>query len=130
MISKAFDSIDHSLLLVKQDAYGVKQDAYGVRESELRWFVDYLSNREQRVVLNSVSPEWFTVTRGVPQGSILGPLLFILFVNDLPKVVKHCTVNMYADDTAIYTANHDPGIVSSHLQEIYNKLSCGLSRID
>ena len=57
------------------------------------------------------------MTRGVPQGSILGPLLFILFVNDLPKVVKHCTVNLYADDTAIYTANHDPGVVSSHLEE-------------
>ena len=60
-LSKTLDSIDHSLLLNKLDAYGV-------RESELLWFANYLSNRKQRVVLNGVSSEWFTVIRGVPQG--------------------------------------------------------------
>ena len=91
-LSKAFDTINHTLLLNKLCAYGV----HGV---ELAWFTDYLKERKQRVVIDGVSSEWNRVTKGVPQGSILGPLLFVVFVNDLPSVVRKCTVNLYADNT-------------------------------
>ena len=98
-LSKAFD-IDHSILLGKLSAYGVKG-------TELTWFTDYLRERRQRVVLNGVNFDWSDVTRGVPQGSILGPLLFIIFVDDLPDVVEHSTVSLCADDTTLYTSGGD-----------------------
>ena len=58
--------------------------------------------RKQFVHIDSQSSEEFAITSGVPQGSILGPLLFIVYIDDLPCCVKHCSVNMYADDTALY----------------------------
>ena len=73
--------------------------------------------RKQRVVMDGVSSGWNQVTRGVPQGSILGPLLFVVFVNDLPSVVRKCSVNLYADDTTIYASNEDPSLVGKHLEE-------------
>ena len=69
------------------------------------------------MVLNGVASEWGSVANGVPQGSILGPLLFIIFINDLPEVVEHCTVNLYADNTAIYASDEDPGTVGSELEQ-------------
>ena len=105
-LSKAFDSIDHTLLCRKLDAYGV-------RGPEQLWFRNYLANRRQRVVLNGVSSDWADVTRGVPQGSIFGPLLFSLFVNDLPNVVQHCSINLYADDTTIYNSADNPDTIST-----------------
>ena len=100
-LSKAFDSIDHSLLLSKLQALGIEG-------SELAWFADYLKGKQQSVVINSVPSQWKQVIRGVPQGSMLEPLLLLVFVNNLPKVVHHCTVNLYTDDTAIYTSDENP----------------------
>ena len=95
-LSKAFDTINHGLLLEKLNAYGI-------RGTELSWFTDYLTGRKQRVVLEGEYSNWAKVKMGVPQGSILGPLLFLLFVNDLSDAVEDCTVNLYADDTTIYS---------------------------
>ena len=115
-LSKAFDTIDHSIVLDKLCAYGA-------RGTELMWFADYLSGRSQQVMLNGVTSEWSKVVKGVPQGSILGPLLFIIFVNDLPDVVEHSTVNLYADDTAIYTSGKDPGEVGLLLEQDLHRVA-------
>ena len=103
-LSKAFDTINHNLLIEKLDAYGI----HGV---ELSWFSSYLSERRQRVLLDGVHSEWTGLTKGVPRRSILGPMLFLLFVNDLSDVVQHCTVNLYADDAAIYSTDKNPVVL-------------------
>ena len=69
------------------------------------------------MVMNGVFSDWNQVMKGVPQGSILGPLLFIVFVNDLPSVVRKCSVNLFADDTTIYVSNEDPFVFGKHLEE-------------
>ena len=91
-LAKAFDTVDHDILLSKLEYYGVCDES-------LPWFKNYFTGRKQFVHIDSQSSEELAVTSGVPQGSILGPLLFIVNINDLPCCVKHCSVNMYADDT-------------------------------
>ncbi|KAJ8737841.1 hypothetical protein PYW08_000436 [Mythimna loreyi] len=92
---KAFHKVDHTILLEKL-AFN------GIRGNLLRWFVSYIFNRTQKVVINGYESETVTVNSGVPQGSILGPFLFIIYIND----VKSCFINarclLYADDMKIY----------------------------
>ena len=71
----------------------------------VQWFRSYLTNRRQRVLANNVYSSVQTVTQGVPQGSVLGPLFYILCTNDITNIVKHCNIALYADDTVLYTAN-------------------------
>jgi len=78
--SKAFNKVPHDLLLTKLHRHGISGTA-------LRWFASYLSNRQQRVVLKGAFSDWLSVTSGVPQGSILGPLLFLVFVNEMPSYI-------------------------------------------
>lgn len=95
-LAKAFDTVDQGIL-------PSKLEYYGVRDESLPWFKNYFMGRKQFVHNDSQSFEELAITSGVPQGSILGLLLFIVF-NDLPRCVKHCSVNMYADDTVLYLA--------------------------
>ena len=96
---KAFDLIDNGLLLEKLKAYGV-------RDNELDLLHSYLSGRTQYVHINGCHSSPRTVSAGVQQGSILGPILFLLF-NDLPSAAQHSTVDIYADDTTLSIIRRD-----------------------
>jgi hypothetical protein len=91
--AKAFDKVPHKRLLHKLKAYGICGSLF-------RWISDWLANRKQRVVVGKAESEWKEVTSGVPQGSVLGPLLFILYINDLPDNIAH-HIKIYADDSKI-----------------------------
>ena len=91
-LKKAFDTVDHSLLLTKLEHVGV-------RGHSLEWFNSYLTNRYQFVYINGILSEQDMIKCGVPQGSILGPLLFLIYINDLSNITDFATTRMYADDT-------------------------------
>ena len=92
--SKAFDRVNHNLLIAKLGAYGFDKNTLG-------WIQDFLVNREQRVVLGTECSSWTKVTSGVPQGSVLGPLLFLMYINDLPECLS-CPSRIYADDSKLF----------------------------
>ena len=106
-ISKAFDKVWHEGLLFK-----LKQN--GVEEPLLNLFTSYLANRKQRVVLNGTTSEWKSTSSGVPQGSVLGTLLFLIYINDLEKGIKS-KIKFFADDTMLYSIVHDPNFSASEL---------------
>lgn len=94
-LKRAFETINIELLLIKLNAYGV-------RGKVLEWFGSYLKKRRQYVKYNGELSDTLDVSFGVPQGSALGPILFLLFINDIVKRVKRCKINLFADDTMIY----------------------------
>ncbi|PJE78229.1 hypothetical protein CI610_02839 [invertebrate metagenome] len=101
-ISKAFDRVWHKGLLSKLSGFGI-------RGSLLKWFENYLYNRKQRVVIKGKFSNWSEIKAGVPQGSILGPLLFLLFINDIVKDIR-ANIKLFADDTSLYVIIDSPRI--------------------
>ena len=93
--SKAFDSVPHERLLLKLDAIGI-------RDHLLQWIRCFLTSHLQRVVINGKFSSWLPVQSGVNQESILGPLLYILYVNDIYSIIHHSNHSMFADDLSIY----------------------------
>ena len=106
-ISKAFDKVWHDGLIFKLKKNGISGNV-------LNMFCSYLSKRKQRVVLNGSSSSFFPVESGVPQGSVLGPLLFLVYINDLEYDIKS-KINFFADDTMLFSTVHDPDITADEL---------------
>jgi len=98
--SKAFDSVPHHRLLMKLEGYGISGSVWS-------WIEDFLVLRNQRVIINGMKSKPAWVLSGIPQGSVLGPLLFILFVNDMPETVQS-HIQMFADDTKIFREVNNP----------------------
>ena len=114
-LQKCFDTIDHNILLCKLDHYGI-------RGNNLEFFKNYLNGRKQRVKVNCQDSSLLDIVYGVPQGSILGPILFLLYINDLPTCLKKCECNLFADDTVIYMSNNNDQLAMYDLQNDINNV--------
>ena len=112
-LRKAFDTVNHDILVRKLSHIGIKGNL-------LRWIENYLFNRAQRTFANDVLSSTAPVKCGVPQGSILGPLLFILYINDIKHHIDGVELGLYADDTVIYTHNENAHLAQKSLQEKLN----------
>ena len=106
-ISRAFDRVWHEGLIYKLKSIGI-------RGNLLKWFMSYLSNRKQKVVISGQSSDTFGVNAGVPQGSILGPLLFLVYINDIVNDID-CNIKLYADDTSLFIVVEDEYAAASKL---------------
>jgi hypothetical protein len=113
-LSKAFDTLNHTILITKLRFYGVA-------ENTIKLFESYLQNRKQYVEWDNTKSECEYLTTGVPQGSILGPLLFIIYVNDIINASKLYHLIMYADDTTMYTAINTKHQTEKHINDTLNK---------
>lgn len=105
-LMKVFDTIDHRILTMKLERYGIRGTAHS-------WIQSYMEERFQFVSLTNVNSNLIIVTYGVPQGSVLGPLLFVLYVNDICEVSKLLKLVLFADDTSIYCSGQ-------HLKQLLN----------
>ena len=112
---KAFDCVQHDILLDKLCKMGFDCNI-------INWVGSYLRGRKQRVLANNTYSNFQTITQGVPQGSVLGPLFYILYANDLAELFKDCGVALYADDTVLYKA-------SSNFETSINKMQRDLNRL-
>ena len=121
-LAKAFDCVDHDILISKLPYYGLDGKV-------LLWIQNYLTDRTQRVCLDNDQSSWSRVAIGVPQGSILGLLLFTLYINDLPTAINHCDVNIYTDDTEIHSSNSSLKALTSHIQEDLDSIDLWMSSI-
>ena len=130
-LQKAFDTVDHEILCQKLEVLGVHS---------IEWFRSYLTNRKQLVNVNSCNSDVSNISCGVPQGSLLGPLLFLIYVNDMQvSIDSDCKVLLYADDSCILFSHRDPEVISSKLSKMLeqchdwlvdNKLSLHLGKTE
>ena len=110
-LTKAFDTLDHSVLLDKLASLGFSK-------ASVQWFKAYLTDRTQSVVVNGSTSDPQPISFGVLQGSLIGPLLFIIYINNAPSAVKHCKIQLYADDTLLYVSSSSISDIESMLSEV------------
>ena len=115
-MSKAFDTVDHGILLKKLNHYGIRGVANDLIKS-------YLSNRKQYVQIGETKSNLLNINCGVPQGSVLGPLLFLIYVNDIVNCNPHGNIRLFADDTYVF-------IESNQINDLYNKAENVLKYLD
>ena len=129
-LRKAFDTVNHNILLSKLNHYGIRDTTYN-------WFKSYLANRKQYVFVNGETSQLKDITYGVPQGSVLGPLLFLIYINDLPNISKILNFYLFADDTHIYFEADTPDklekVLNKELKELHtwlivNRLSLNIDK--
>ena len=112
---KAFDTVNHAILLKKCELLGITN-------GNLEWLTSYLSLRKQCTLANGNMSSNLNISCGVPQGSILGPLLFLIFINDIGRDFQYSLIRLFADDTAIYLSDPDPQVASRKLQKDVDRL--------
>ena len=119
--SKAFDTVDHNILFAKLSFYGIRGLAY-------KWIVSYLSERNQYVSFDGVDSKVSSISIGVPQGSVLGPLLFLLYINDLSNTSKLLSIILFADDSSALLSGSNliemQNIINKELDKIVSWLEC------
>ena len=123
-LSKAFDKVAHEKILLKLHHYGIRGDT-------LKWIKDFLDNRKQAVVINGIISEEIPVSYGVSQGFVLGPILFLAYINDLPEQVKS-RARLFADDTALYLAigsTTEREVLQIDLASLENGKRCGICNL-
>ena len=114
-LNKALDTVDHEILLTKMNRCGIQGKT-------LDWFKSYLTNRTQRCSVNGCLSDFTILKCGVPQGTILGPLLFQIYIHDLPYCLSFSVNRMYADDTHITYAGSDFRLIHSSLS--HEQMAC------
>ena len=128
-LKKAFDTVDHAIILSKLNAYGIGSE----------WFKSYLSDRNQKCFVNGFLSPNRSLSCGIPQGTILGPLLFLIYINDLPNCLEHSQARMYADDTHLTLASNNVRDINQNLNQdlvnvsewlIANKLTLNQSKTE
>ena len=112
--------MDHAILLGKLKLYGVSSQS-------LNWFQSYLSDRKQQTLIDGVQSDFCNITCGIPQGSILGPLLFTIYINDLPSSNLFSKPRMYADDTTLTTSAEDPCVLQHKMSYDMNLIQSWMS---
>jgi hypothetical protein len=120
-LSKAFDTLNHNQIIANLNTYGI-------HDTEKEFFINYLFNRQQQVTFQNTKSNFETVLCGVPQGSILGPLLFLLSFNDVGNVLHDCDIIMYADDTVIFASAKNEMELKTKLSNDFQRVTDWLER--
>ena len=129
-LRKAFNTVNHDILLMKLQHYGIRNNMFS-------WYKSYLTDRKQFVSFNGQNSETLETNCGVPQGSVLGPLLFLLYINDLPNISKALNFYLFADDTNMYYESKSlidmEKTINKELSKLYlwlnvNRLSLNLDK--
>ena len=110
--AKAFDSVPHNRLLLKLQSLGIEGDV-------LKWIKYFFTGRRHRVTVDGELSDWVYVISGIPQGSVLGPTLFVIFINDMPAVARNC-IKLFADDAKFYSTIRSEDEVISLQNDINN----------
>ena len=118
-LEKAFDTVNHKILASKLEHIGIDKLAN-------KWLTSYLSSRSQCTSVNGNDSNFLPITCGVPQGSILGPLLFSIYINDMHRAISNSTVFHFADDTNLLFSHKDPSIIKKMMNDDLKSLFCWL----